>query len=246
MTIAVACCFWGGLVAALLFAALAGVQPPRAGAGGQSRGPGRPGGCRGLQRVASMPQMRSSALVRGPARHRHGASRAGGRPGLRSRATWPSSWHRGAPFAGDRHRPLGRDAGRGRAARPAIRAWRIASPSRRGTWRRSPFPDDSLDLVVSTLSLHHWRDPVGVLDEIARVLRRPEPAEGQPGGSFLVFDLRRDMAAPFYRAVVVRHALRRAGGLAPGERAAGQPEMRPLRRRRRRDLAGQSRLAAGV
>jgi ubiquinone/menaquinone biosynthesis C-methylase UbiE len=53
-----------------------------------------------------------------------------------------------------------------------------------------PFPDSSLDLVVSTLSLHHWGDPVGVLDEIARVLR--------PGGSFLVFDLRRDMALPFY------------------------------------------------
>ncbi len=52
------------------------------------------------------------------------------------------------------------------------------------------FPDASLDLVVSTLSLHHWSDPVAVLDEIARVLR--------PGGVFLVFDLRRDMAAPFY------------------------------------------------
>ena len=53
-----------------------------------------------------------------------------------------------------------------------------------------PFPDGSLDLVVSSLSLHHWSDPVGVLDEIARVLR--------PGGAFLVFDLRRDIAAPFY------------------------------------------------
>jgi ubiquinone/menaquinone biosynthesis C-methylase UbiE len=69
---------------------------------------------------------------------------------------------------------------------------------KKGDVARIPFPDHSLDLVVSTLSLHHWRDPGGVLDEIARVLRRPEPAEGKPGGSFLVFDLRRDMSAPFY------------------------------------------------
>jgi ubiquinone/menaquinone biosynthesis C-methylase UbiE len=53
-----------------------------------------------------------------------------------------------------------------------------------------PLPDSSMDLLVSTLSLHHWSNPVAVLDEIARVLR--------PGGSFLVFDLRRDIAAPFW------------------------------------------------
>ncbi|MGD8397324.1 MAG: class I SAM-dependent methyltransferase [Anaerolineae bacterium] len=69
---------------------------------------------------------------------------------------------------------------------------------KKGDVARIPFPDGSLDLVVSTLSLHHWRDPVGVLDEIARVLRHPEPADGRSGGSFLVFDLRRDMPAPFY------------------------------------------------
>jgi len=63
----------------------------------------------------------------------------------------------------------------------------------RGDAQQIPFPDASLDLVVTTLSLHHWSDPVAVLDEIARVLR--------PGGSFLVFDLRRDMAAPFWLLV---------------------------------------------
>jgi len=78
---------------------------------------------------------------------------------------------------------------------------------RRGDAQQIPFPDASLHLVVSTLSLHHWSDPVAVLDEIARVLR--------PGGSFLVFDLRRDMAAPFWLLlwfvthVVVPAALRR-------------------------------------
>jgi ubiquinone/menaquinone biosynthesis C-methylase UbiE len=61
---------------------------------------------------------------------------------------------------------------------------------RPGDAQQIPFPDGSLDLVVSTMSLHHWSDPVSVLNEIARVLR--------PGGSFLIVDLRRDMLAPGY------------------------------------------------
>ena len=78
---------------------------------------------------------------------------------------------------------------------------------RPGDAQQIPFPDGSLDLVVSTMSLHHWSDPVSVLNEIARVLR--------PGGSFLILDLRRDMLAPGYLLiwfatnVVVPPALRR-------------------------------------
>jgi ubiquinone/menaquinone biosynthesis C-methylase UbiE len=53
-----------------------------------------------------------------------------------------------------------------------------------------PFPDASLDLVVSTLSLHHWGDPLVILNEINRVLR--------PGGAYMILDLRRDMSAPAY------------------------------------------------
>jgi ubiquinone/menaquinone biosynthesis C-methylase UbiE len=48
-----------------------------------------------------------------------------------------------------------------------------------------PLEADCLDLVFSTLSLHHWPDPSQVLSEIHRVLK--------PGGRFLIFDLRRDM-----------------------------------------------------
>jgi ubiquinone/menaquinone biosynthesis C-methylase UbiE len=58
----------------------------------------------------------------------------------------------------------------------------------RGDAHSVPFADGSLDLVVSSMSLHHWRDPLAVLDEIARVLC--------PGGGFLVYDVRRDVSVP--------------------------------------------------
>jgi SAM-dependent methyltransferase len=45
-----------------------------------------------------------------------------------------------------------------------------------------PFPEGSFELVVSTLSMHHWADPAAGLAEIARVLR--------PGGRALVWDIR--------------------------------------------------------
>jgi SAM-dependent methyltransferase len=54
------------------------------------------------------------------------------------------------------------------------------------------FPDGSFDLVVSTLSMHHWADPSAGLAEIARVLRS--------GGRSLVWDLRPGVV-PFHRDV---------------------------------------------
>lgn len=45
-----------------------------------------------------------------------------------------------------------------------------------------PFPDASVDLVVSSLSMHHWARPPAVFAEIARTLR--------PGGVALIYDLR--------------------------------------------------------
>jgi SAM-dependent methyltransferase len=55
-----------------------------------------------------------------------------------------------------------------------------------------PFPDASFDLVVSTLSMHHWSDPRAGLSEIGRVLR--------PGGRALVWDLRPGLV-PLHRHV---------------------------------------------
>jgi SAM-dependent methyltransferase len=44
------------------------------------------------------------------------------------------------------------------------------------------FPDRSFDLVVSTLSMHHWADPTAGLTDIGRVLR--------PGARALIWDFR--------------------------------------------------------
>jgi ubiquinone/menaquinone biosynthesis C-methylase UbiE len=47
-----------------------------------------------------------------------------------------------------------------------------------------PFSDNAFDFVVSTGSLHHWKDPVKVFDEVYRVLKI--------NGKAMVGDLRRD------------------------------------------------------
>lgn len=44
-----------------------------------------------------------------------------------------------------------------------------------------PLPDQSYDLIVSSLSAHHWDDPAGAVPELARVLR--------PGGRLVIYDL---------------------------------------------------------
>jgi ubiquinone/menaquinone biosynthesis C-methylase UbiE len=45
-----------------------------------------------------------------------------------------------------------------------------------------PFDDQSVDLVVSTISMHHWADPAAGLREIVRVLR--------PGARAWIYDFR--------------------------------------------------------
>jgi ubiquinone/menaquinone biosynthesis C-methylase UbiE len=49
-----------------------------------------------------------------------------------------------------------------------------------GDVTRLPFPDRSFDLIVSSLSLHHWDHPEDAVPELARTLR--------PGGRVHIYD----------------------------------------------------------
>jgi ubiquinone/menaquinone biosynthesis C-methylase UbiE len=65
-----------------------------------------------------------------------------------------------------------------------------------------PFPEGSSDLVVSTLSMHHWANLAAALAEIDRVLR--------PGARALVWDFRQGFL-PFHARLPDRaHAWRSA------------------------------------
>jgi ubiquinone/menaquinone biosynthesis C-methylase UbiE len=55
-----------------------------------------------------------------------------------------------------------------------------------------PLPDDSVDLIVSTASLHHWTDAGAVIASLSRVLR--------PGGQMLIYDFRPVPAGRVYSA----------------------------------------------
>jgi len=62
---------------------------------------------------------------------------------------------------------------------------------------RLPFPDATFDLVVSSVSQHHWTDPAAGLREVIRVLK--------PGGQAWIYDFR----------WTLRRARTAAGGSAP-------------------------------
>jgi SAM-dependent methyltransferase len=72
---------------------------------------------------------------------------------------------------------------------------------------RFPLPDQSVDAVISFGSLHAWRDPLLVLDEIARVLKQ--------GGEVILGDVSAD--AGWMQTVL-------AGILAPHLRALYGPK----------------------
>jgi ubiquinone/menaquinone biosynthesis C-methylase UbiE len=62
----------------------------------------------------------------------------------------------------------------------------------RATAAQLPFLDQSMDIVTSYASLHHWRQPVGVFNEIWRVTKE--------NGLILIRDNRRFLGNPFYAA----------------------------------------------
>jgi ubiquinone/menaquinone biosynthesis C-methylase UbiE len=68
-----------------------------------------------------------------------------------------------------------------------------------GDAQQLPFADNSVDFVVSSLSLHHWVEPRVAFREVHRVLK--------PGGQFLIFDLRRNAPGFFYYALKLGQAL---------------------------------------
>ncbi|MEX2683090.1 MAG: class I SAM-dependent methyltransferase [Candidatus Sigynarchaeota archaeon] len=61
-----------------------------------------------------------------------------------------------------------------------------------GDGAQMPVPDSTMDIVIASLSMHHWSKPETVLAEIHRVLR--------PGGRMVIFDLRRDARKFFHHA----------------------------------------------
>jgi ubiquinone/menaquinone biosynthesis C-methylase UbiE len=73
----------------------------------------------------------------------------------------------------------------------------------RGLAEALPLPDASVDLVLSTLSFHHWHDQAAGVREIARVLR--------PGGHFILAD--------FTMPRILGWATRHGGGLPAPARA---------------------------
>ena len=63
-----------------------------------------------------------------------------------------------------------------------------------GDVAKLPYRDGSVDLVVSTLSQHHWPDRAAALAELARVLA--------PGGRIWIYDLRRALRTAHVAAAV--------------------------------------------
>ena len=56
-----------------------------------------------------------------------------------------------------------------------------------------PFADNTFETVVSTGSIHHWKDPVDALNEIYRVLKK--------GGRALIYDIVSDTPKPVLKDV---------------------------------------------
>lgn len=67
--------------------------------------------------------------------------------------------------------------------------------------RNLPFSDGAFDLVVSTLSIHHWHDPVRGIQECLRVTA--------PGGRCWIYDLRTDVSQRMHAKLITGGGLRR-------------------------------------
>ncbi|MEU2037114.1 class I SAM-dependent methyltransferase [Nocardia niwae] len=77
-----------------------------------------------------------------------------------------------------------------------------------------PYPDDSFDLVVSSLSMHEWPEVGHAVADLARVLR--------PGGAVAIYDFR------FVRSTAALSALRRCFDAATVRRETVRPRRHPI------------------
>ncbi|MBE9506532.1 MAG: class I SAM-dependent methyltransferase, partial [Chloroflexi bacterium] len=69
----------------------------------------------------------------------------------------------------------------------ALEARKRAAGVAQAPGERLPFPDAAFDVVFSHEVLEHVSDDRACVAEMVRVTRRPEPAEGRPGGRIVVF-----------------------------------------------------------
>ena len=76
-----------------------------------------------------------------------------------------------------------------------------------------PFADSSLEVIASSLSLHHWKDAPAALREFGRVLK--------PGGKLLIWDLRRDAPHFFYYGLALGQRLFSPRGIKETNGAVG-------------------------
>jgi ubiquinone/menaquinone biosynthesis C-methylase UbiE len=90
------------------------------------------------------------------------------------------------------------------AATRNLRPFGTRATARVGDVTDLPFPDRSFDLIVSSLSSHHWDHPEAAVPQLARVLR--------PGGRVVIYDLR---FAPFDKLSAAARELSVFTGAAP-------------------------------
>jgi ubiquinone/menaquinone biosynthesis C-methylase UbiE len=62
-----------------------------------------------------------------------------------------------------------------------------------GSTTNLPFPGRYFDLVVSTLTFHHWRDPLSTFEEVFHVLK--------PGGEFWIYDYQKNVPEETWNAL---------------------------------------------
>jgi ubiquinone/menaquinone biosynthesis C-methylase UbiE len=90
------------------------------------------------------------------------------------------------------------------AAQRNLTAFSDRASAAQGDVTRLPFPDDAFDLIVSSLSLHHWDNPRAAAPELARVLR--------PDGQVYLYDFR---FAPFAELIAAADGTSLSSAAAP-------------------------------